>query len=47
MFGVPDRSFSREKLENELYQRARRNAAGAFRELDAQDPDAELDLDDF
>lgn len=47
MFGVPDRSFSREKLEDELYQRARRNAAGAFRELDAEDPDAPLDLDDF
>jgi V8-like Glu-specific endopeptidase len=47
MFGVPDPGFTHEQLRDELYARARRNAAGAFRELDDADAEDELDLGDF
>ena len=47
MFGVPDPGFTHEQLRDELYARARRNAAGAFRELDDADAEGELDLGDF
>jgi hypothetical protein len=39
MYGVPDRSFSHDGVKNELYARARKNAADAFDELDAMDMD--------
>ena len=47
MFGVPDPGFTHEGLHDELYARARRNAAGAFRELEDTDVEDELDLGDF
>ena len=47
MFGVPDPGFTHERLQNELYERARRNAADAFRDLDDTDAEGELDLGDF
>jgi V8-like Glu-specific endopeptidase len=47
MFGVPDRGFTHERLQNELYARARRNAADAFGELDDTDAEGEMDLGDF
>jgi V8-like Glu-specific endopeptidase len=47
MFGVPDPGFTHERLQNELYARARRNAADAFGELDDTDAEGELDLGDF
>jgi serine protease Do len=47
MFGVPDPGFTHERLRDELYARARRNAAGAFRELEDTDAQGELDLGDL
>jgi S1-C subfamily serine protease len=47
MFGVPDPGFTHEGLQDELYARARRNAAGAFRELEDTEAEGELDLGDF
>lgn len=43
MYGVPDRSFDHDDLKNELYARARKNAADAFDELD--DMDMSLDAE--
>jgi hypothetical protein len=43
MYGVPDRSFDHDGLKNELYARARKNAADAFDELD--DMDMSLDVE--
>ena len=43
MYGVPDRSFNHDSLKNELYARARKNAADAFDELDEMDMDLDVE----
>jgi S1-C subfamily serine protease len=47
MFGVPDPSFTAEKLRDAAYARTRENASQAFGELDSLEAERDSEIEDF